>query len=167
MAALMAVGSMLSIPLGPLSPVPVSLQNMFVLLAGLILGPRDGALAVILFITAGCLGLPVFAGGKAGLAVLLGPTGGFLASYVFTAMLTGVASGLPLKPKPLMLSLCLFGSAFTLVLGSVTLSVVIDISLPKAFTAGALPFIPGDIVKCVAATAAYRFLATRRLVPVC
>lgn len=167
MAALMAVGSMISIPLGPLSPVPVTLQNLFVLLAGLILGPRDGAVAVLLFITAGCLGLPVFAGGKAGLAVLIGPTGGFLASYVFTAMLTGMAHGLPLKPKAVMLSLCCLGTAFTLILGSVTLSVVLGISLPKALAAGALPFIPGDLVKCVAAVGAYRFLATRRLVPVC
>lgn len=165
MAALMAVGSMISIPLGPLSPVPVTLQNLFVLLAGLILGPRDGALAVVLFITAGCLGLPVFTGGKAGLAVLLGPTGGFLASYVFSAMLTGMAGGLPLKPRATMLSLCLFASAFTLILGSATLSFVLGISLSKGFVAGALPFIPGDAVKCVAAVAAYRFLAIRRLVP--
>jgi len=72
-AALMAVGSYVSIPVGA---VPFTMQTFFVMLAGLILGPVRAPLAAALFVAAGLLGLPIFVGGRSGLAVLLGPTGG-------------------------------------------------------------------------------------------
>jgi len=70
--ALTAVGAYIMIPL---PPVPVTLQTLFVFLAGALLGGSLGALSQVVYILLGVIGLPVFAGGKAGAGVLLGPTG--------------------------------------------------------------------------------------------
>ena len=84
-AALIAGGAFVTIPLGP---VPFTMQVLFVLLAGMVLGPRLGALAVAAYL---CLGLvaPVYSGGSSGLGVLFGPTGGYLWGFLLAALVTG------------------------------------------------------------------------------
>ena len=84
-AALVAVGAFISIPIGP---VPIVLQNFFVLLAALLLGPRWGVAAVGVYLLSGICGLPVFAGGTAGIGRILGPTGGYLMGYLPAVTLT-------------------------------------------------------------------------------
>ncbi len=165
LAALIAVGAIIAIPVGPLSPVPVTLQTLFVLLSGLILGPRGGAVVILLYWAAGALGLPVFAGGKAGLAVFIGPSGGFLTGFLPSAFIAGLAGGLPLKPAKKVLLYCMAASALTLAMGALQMMLVLDISLAKAMAAGVTPFLPGGILKCLAASAVYRFLASHRLLP--
>ena len=162
MAALISVGGMIVIPIGP---VPISLQTMFVALAGLLLGPLHGFLAVALFLGAGVIGLPVFAGGKAGLGVLLGPTGGYLAAFLLTAFIYGLAGGRARKPLWLTVILCLCALLLTYVLGSLRLAFVIDVSAAKALALGALPFFIGDVFKISVAISAFRFLQRKRLVP--
>jgi biotin transport system substrate-specific component len=76
----------------PWTPVPLTVQNMGVLLVGLMLGSRRGFAALALYLVAGAAGLPVFspsATGLTGIAQLLGPTGGFLMAYPFVAFLAG------------------------------------------------------------------------------
>lgn len=164
LAALVAVGAFISIPI-PVSAVPVTLQGLFVLLAGLILGPKGGVIAVLLYMAAGLLGLPVFSGGKAGLAVFFGPTGGFLAAFVIQAFFAGIAGGGKNESFRFTLFCCLGGTLIMLAIGAVRLGFVMNISLPKAFAVGVLPYLPGALFKCLAAVSIYRFLATRRLLP--
>ncbi|MFA6414125.1 MAG: biotin transporter BioY, partial [Syntrophales bacterium] len=71
--ALTAAGAYIMIPL---PPVPITLQTFFVSLAGALLGGYLGAMSQVVYVLLGVIGLPVFAGGKAGAGVLLGPTGG-------------------------------------------------------------------------------------------
>jgi biotin transport system substrate-specific component len=79
----------LTLPL-PFTPVPLSLQNFGVLLVGLALGSRRGFVALVLYLTEGLLGMPVFSPtGPGGVAQLLGPTGGFLLAYPFVAGIAG------------------------------------------------------------------------------
>ncbi len=165
MAALTGVGAVIAIPVTPFGPVPITLQSMFVLLAGLFLGPRGGVLAVTLYMAAGCLGLPVFAGGKAGLAAFIGPTGGFLIGFLPAAMVCGLAKSDPVKPFWVLLLYCTLATAVILALGALQLASVLQISLSKALAAGVAPFIPGGMAKCFAAAFIYRFLAGRRLLP--
>src|SRR3989339_2038370 len=87
-AALTAAVSPIKIPLG-FTPVPITLQTLMVLLSGAMLGPYYGALAMILYILVGALGLPVFAGGGSGIGALLGPSGGYLFSYFIAAFVIG------------------------------------------------------------------------------
>lgn len=78
LAVLTAAGAYLAIPIGP---VPIVLQNLFILLAGLLLGSRWGLASVRVYLLTGALGLPVFAGGLGGIGRLVGPTGGYLVGF--------------------------------------------------------------------------------------
>ena len=86
-AALICVSSIIILPIGP---VPVTLQVFFIVLTGAVLGPKMGALSVVIWILLGTFGLPVFAGGKAGPMVLLGPTGGYLPGFAICAWIVGI-----------------------------------------------------------------------------
>jgi biotin transport system substrate-specific component len=164
LAALTAAGAVIAVPL-PFSPVPVTLQTMFVLLAGLILGSRGGVLAVLLYLAAGGLGLPVFAGGRGGLAMLLGPTGGFMLGFLGAALLCGLSGrhGSPSFPRNI--AFCVAGSLVILLSGSLRLMSALDISPAEALLVGAVPFLPGEMLKSWAAASIHRFLDSCRLLP--
>lgn len=160
-AALLAVSSQVSIP----GPVPHTLQIVFVLLAGLILGPRWGAASVIVWILLGIFGLPVFSQGKAGLATLAGPTGGFLAGFVICAWLVGrftVKETGYLQTTAIMLGSLVVVYAVGLVgfMASFTWFLQKPMTVEKATAVAVLPFIPFDAIKAVAA--AYLGLRLRR-----
>ena len=163
LAASIAAGAYLIVPIGP---VPVSMQPFFVFLAGFILGPRQGAMAMGLYLLAGTIGLPVFSGGKSGLGHLLGPTGGYLFGFVLSAYLCGLArKGPALIPWGKGLA---YGSAALLVAygaGATWLKFALDISVAKALALGVVPFIPWDAVKVLAALACSRYLSRFNLLP--
>ncbi|RYI94025.1 MAG: biotin transporter BioY, partial [Acetobacteraceae bacterium] len=92
--ALLALGGSLAVAASaqiqlPIQPVPMTLQSLVVLLAGIAYGPRLGAATLLLYLGEGICGLPVFAGFRAGPAALVGPTGGFLLGFVPAAALAG------------------------------------------------------------------------------
>ena len=161
-AALLAVGGWISIPIGP---VPITLQTMFLTLAGLVLGPRDGALAALLFLAAGLLGLPVFSGGKGGLGVFLGPTGGFLLAFPVSAWVCGLAGGGRLASLPKAVLVCTAGSGLVFIAGGLRLMWLMDISFNKAMWLAVIPFLPGGALKLWAALAAHRYLARHGFIP--
>jgi len=147
--ALTAVGAYIIIPL---PPVPITLQTLFVILAGALLGGKLGALSQIVYILLGIIGLPVFAGGKAGAGVLLGPTGGYLVGFVIGAYVVGKLTAVREKPGFIWL-LCsmLAGIAVLYLLGVIQLMAVAKLDLSKALAVGVLPPLPGDILKIVIA----------------
>jgi biotin transport system substrate-specific component len=152
--ALTAAGTFIAIPL-PFSPVPIVLQNLFALLAGLILGPILGAAAVGLYLIAGIIGAPVFAGASGGIARIVGPTGGFLFGYLLAAFTAGLIAGRP-RPDvktPLwrIVIAVVAGLLIVYVPGVIRLKFAIDASWGKALAAGFIPFIFGDAIKGVAA----------------
>jgi biotin transport system substrate-specific component len=155
-AALIAAGTFVSIPI-PVSPVPIALQNLFAVLAGLVLGPALGAAAVALYLAAGIIGAPVFAGASGGIARLLGPTGGFLIGYLLAGFTGGMITGFPKQGQKLpawriALAIC---AAFLVVYvpGVAWLKISTHRSWGAAFAGGCIPFIPGDIVKALVAAA--------------
>ena len=85
-AAIICVTGFISVPIGP---IPLVLQNVVAISAGLIFGLPQGAAAVGMFLAVGTLGLPVFSGARSGIAVLNGPTGGFLVGYFIGALIAG------------------------------------------------------------------------------
>ncbi|MDR2049471.1 MAG: biotin transporter BioY [Treponema sp.] len=156
-AALIAGGTFIAIPL-PFSPVPIVLQNLFIVLAGLVLGPALGAAAAGLYLLAGGLGLPVFAGAVGGAAHFAGPTGGFLAGYFFAALTAGLAAGRPKTETPFARIVLAAACGFLVVyVPGVAWLYRLMGSWPAAFAAGFFPFLPGDAVKAaIAVTAASR-----------
>jgi|SRR5690554_4962758 len=158
--ALIAVGGYLSIPL-PLSPVPIVLADFFVMLSGLLLGGSAGAASVGLLFILSLIGLPVLAGGGAGIGVYLGPTGGFLFGYLACVLVVGVLSnrGKPGRIKDLaaliMGNLCLYSS------GVVWLKILFKISWAEAVALGLVPFIGGAVVKIIAAIVLAEIIRSR------
>lgn len=149
-AALTAVGAFLSIPIGP---VPIVLQNMFVYLAGLLLGSRWGLASVGVYLLVGAVGLPVFAGGLGGIGRFVGPTGGYLVGYLPTVFLIGKIAR---RDAPQIIADVLAMICGTLVLyacGVTWLKIVSGMPLGKTLALGVYPFLIGDAIKIAAAAA--------------
>jgi len=154
--ALMVAGAYLRIPLGP---VPVVLTNLFAVAAGVVLGPVTGAAAVGLYLVLGALGLPVFSQGG-GAALLIGPTGGFFLGYLIAALAGGffIRRG---NPSLLKDSLAVLAAFLLIYLpGLPWLRASLDLSWTRTLMIGALPFLPGDLLKAVVLIVLLRKLRT-------
>ena len=138
----------------PWTPVPVTGQSFAVLLTGALLGARRAFLAQVLYLAEGAAGLPFFAGGAAGFAKILGPTGGYLIAFPFAASLTGLLAERGWDRRPLtMFAAMLLGSSVIFTLGLAQLS---DFVPQGALLAsGLLPYIPGDILKSALAAGVF------------
>jgi biotin transport system substrate-specific component len=157
-AALISAGAFIVIPF---VPVPIVLQNMFALLAGLILGPLYGSLSVVLFITAGVLGAPVFVNNAQamGIARIIRPTGGYLAGYILAALTAGLIAGTPGPAKNISLwRLILAVSAGLCIVYLPGLFYLrysplhgLTLTWKQTFFTGLFPFLPGDLVKGIIA----------------
>ena len=151
--ALTAIGAYIIIPL---PPVPITLQTLFFNLAAALLGGYWGALSQVIYILLGLIGLPVFAGGKSGLGVLLGPTGGYLIGFVFAAYIVGLLIAFKRNPGFFWtFGVMVFGMVIVYVCGVLQLSLVARLSLAKAVAAGVVPFLAGDVFKIVLAALIY------------
>lgn len=142
----------------PWTPVPVTLQPLFVILAGVLLGPRLGALSMGVYVAVGALGAPIFANGGAGLPWLMGPTGGYLLAAPVGAFVTGavaesgtVADGGTVASRAggdLRLLAGLALGVMTMYVGGVAqLAGVTGQSLAVAVAVGVVPFLIGDATK--------------------
>ncbi len=144
MAALTAVGAYIHVPIGP---VPIVLSTLFVLLSGLLLGSRWALISMGLYLLVGAIGIPVFAGGKGGVAHFFGPTGGYLFGYALSAWVTGFISERSHGSLAMDLLAISFGSLVIYLLGVPWLKMVMNMSWPKALMVGMIPFLIGDTVK--------------------
>jgi biotin transport system substrate-specific component len=144
---LLAVSAQFKIPL---YPVPVTGQTLVVLLIGITYGPRLGGITMAVYLFEGAIGLPVFAGGTAGMAVLFGPTGGYLFGFLLAAVAMGylaergmgrsvVSTGIAMVVGNVVIYLC----------GASWLAGFIGFG--KVMAAGVLPFLYGDALKLAVA----------------
>ncbi len=156
---LTALSGFVRVPLW-FTPVPLTLQTYFVLLAGAVLGARRGAASQAGYLLLGALGVPVFSAAGSGLAYLFGPTGGYLLGFIAAAWLLGRV----LKYCRSRLSCyAAFIGADLLILacGSLWLAAVSGCGIGRALLLGAVPFIAGDMLKAFAAAQSYLWLRRR------
>ena len=176
-AAMIVVLAALPPVVVPWVPVPITLQTFGVMLSGLVLGPRRAGLVLLLYVTLALVGLPVLPGGRAGLAVLMGPTGGFLLGMIPGAFMVGYLAGSFKvdseggKPSTYQdVGRCLMASVVGGILvvylvGVPWLAVVAKMDFSKALLAVTV-FLPGDVIKaCVAALLANRIRRARLIQP--
>jgi len=159
-AALIVAGAYISIPIGP---VPITLQTLFILLAGLLGGRRIGMAAVAVYLALGAMGLPVFSGGTGGFARFFSPTGGFLISWLPAVAIAGICSDIGYRPasqegetttKIHLLWMVLGALAASIIIYAIGLTVLklnLDFSWSKTIAVGLLPFLPGDLLKLISA----------------
>ncbi|GAB2489869.1 biotin transporter BioY [Nocardiopsis aegyptia] len=152
-AALIAALSVtVAIPI-PFSPVPITLQTLGVMLAPSLLGWKRGTLAVATFLALGLAGLPLFAGGRGGVAVLAGPSAGFIVSWIFAALVIGYLTDLMIRRR----NYNLWAGIGINVLGGIVVIYAIGVPwLAVALGDGVLAaaysmavYLPGDLVKAV------------------
>lgn len=161
-AALTGAFAYVSFPT-PFSPAPITLQVLGVFLVGIMLGPIWGGASMGLYLIAGALGVPVFAGGASGFGVLVGPTAGYLWSYPIAAALIGalVHGGFDLCDPteaglPRLVGALVAGTAVIYALGVLGIVLVNDVGFVAAFLAGAAAFLPAEALKIAAAVGIVR-----------
>lgn len=152
--ALTAVGAFLSIPIGP---VPITLQSMFVLLAGFVLGIKGAVLSVVVYLFIGLMGIPVFSNFTGGIQSIFLPQFGFLLGFLAVALISGLAY----KKANTMAGFLIYGLFATVVLYIIGLSYMAFIlnvlmksglSFLTILQIGLFAFIPGDLLKLFVAS---------------
>lgn len=149
---ILCVSSYLVIPL-PFTPIVLSFHTVMVNLIGLILKPKQAGYTLLVYILMGLVGLPVFSSGTSGPGKLFGPTGGFYFGFLFAVIVISLCKGhknnfaryvivtiglgLPIQHLCAVLMMC-FNNGF---------------NIKTAVMSVSIPFIPGDIIKCVIASA--------------
>lgn len=146
--AILCVTSFLVVPL-PFTPIVISLHTIAVNIIGLILTPMQAGLTVFIYLLMGLVGLPVFSAGTAGPGKLFGPTGGFYFGFLFAVIaisllrgkkssmkryaIVSIAVGIPIQHLCAIVGMCIHNGG----------------NVAAAFATVSLPFIIGDIIKCL------------------
>ena len=154
--ALTAIGAFLSIPLGD---IYITLQSMFTILAGLLLGPKLGSLSQLVYVLLGLSGVRIFAGFSGGPQAILKPSFGFLIGFIFAAFIVGkiVHNGEIIYFRRIFLAtlagtfvIYLFGLPFMYIILNNVMGKAI--SFPATIKTGCLIFLPGDLLKATLST---------------
>ncbi|MGL1890276.1 MAG: biotin transporter BioY [Spirochaetaceae bacterium] len=144
---LIIIGAYIAVPIGP---VPIVLTNFFIILIGLLFGWKKALLAVLTYLILGAIGLPVFSNGKAGIAHIIGLTGGFLVGFIPLAFLSGIASS---KKNIFKVLLVVAGSILVYLMGLPWALYVFrekwDLATALKYTT--YPFLIPDLIKIIAA----------------
>ena len=151
---LTAIGAQIEIPN---QPVPYTLQTFFVLLAGALLGKRNGSASMGLYLILGAIGMPVFSNGSFGLSRLFGPTGGYLFSFPIAAFVVGYLARLRQEFWWMVVSMVI-GSCIIFAIGTIQLNIIYVHNWVNSLQAGFLIFSWWDAVKIIgAATIAHHY----------
>lgn len=150
LAALLCVSSYISVRL-PFSAVPITAQSIIVNMIALMLAPKKAGLTIVVWILLGCIGLPVFSNGQSGIGVLAGPTGGYIIGYLVAAILISLLRHNQNKTIRNLIVTIAVGIPVIYLLGAVRMAAVVHVGWKTAIATGVLPFIVGDILKCVIA----------------
>lgn len=147
-AAFICVFSVVTIPVGT---VPVTLSTFAVMLCALVLGVKRGTISILIYIFIGAIGIPVFSGCRGGLGILFGPTGGYIWSYAFMALIIG---GFAKKNRTIFKKIiaCILGIIICYVFGTVQFVLVQKTDVLSAIVLCVVPFVVLDVLKAVAAS---------------
>lgn len=147
---LLCIASYLVIPL-PFTPILLSMHTVAVNVIGLLLRPKYATIAILLYLIMGLIGIPVFAGGTAGADKLFGPTGGFYFGFLFAALCISLLKGKKAKLwRYILITICI-GIPIQHCFAVLFMVLYNKISVFAAFSIVSLPFLPGDILKCIGA----------------
>ena len=154
MTAITCIFAPMAIPI-PVSPVPISLTNLVIMISIYVLGFKDATISYIVYLLLGLVGLPVFSGFTCkltgGLGKLAGPTGGYLIGFIFLALIAGLFVDKFPKNRILAVVGMLIGMAITYIFGTEWLAIQLKMSFVAALSVGVIPYLAGDAVKIIIA----------------
>ncbi len=148
--AMNCVSAYMIIPL-PFSLSPLALQTMIVNLVAFLLTPKQALITMFVYILIGLIGVPVFTGGTAGPAKMFGPTGGYIWGFMIAAALIAWLKGKTYSFKRYSLVSICVGIPVIYIFGALQLKFLTQMNWEAVLLTGVLPFVPMDIVKCLAA----------------
>lgn len=148
--AVIIIMAQISIPM-PLG-VPMTMQTFAITLAGILLGSKKGALASLIYILLGAVGVPVFHNFTGGLQSLIGPTGGFIISFPIMAYIIGLGTEYRQKYKGCFTCFLILGTVVNYLFGMAMYCALMHSTPLTAFVVCVLPFIPTAIIKAVLAS---------------
>ena len=127
--------------------VPLTLQTFAIMLAGVVLGAKNGTIAALIYVLLGAFGAPVFSSFSGGLGIVFGRTGGFILSFPLIALAAGIGTN---KDNRFWLATWLIiGFIINFTCGTLMFSAVMSMSLPVSFGFAAAPFIPTELIKII------------------
>ncbi len=148
---LTALGAFVRIPL-PFTPVPLTLQTLFVLLGAVSLGRNLGVITQALYLVLGLAGMPIFSQPSSGLSFLAGPTAGYLFGFVLASLFAGQLIQYTRHRFSLVLAVVVCADIIILICGTLWLRFLFGYPSVKLLMMGFLPFIPGDLLKALFVT---------------
>lgn len=157
MTAALCVLAPASIPIGP---VPISLTNLVIYASLYLLGWKRGTVSVIVYLLLGAAGLPVFSGWSGGIGKLVGPTGGYLVGFVPMAVIAGLAIE-RLRSRIAHVAAMIIATAVVYALGTLWFSAQAGMPIMASLALCVYPFIPGDLLKIIAAAHICPIIASR------
>lgn len=150
MTAITCIFAPLAIPI-PVSPVPISLTNLVIMISIYVLGFKDATISYIVYLLLGLVGLPVFSGFTGGLGKLAGPTGGYLIGFIFLSLIAGLFVDKFPKNRILAVVGMIIGMAITYIFGTEWLAIQLKMTFVAALSVGVIPYLAGDAVKIIIA----------------
>lgn len=150
MTAVTCILGPLSIPI-PFSPVPVTFGNLAIFLSVYVLGTKKGLISYVVYFLLGLAGLPVFSNYSGGLGKVVGPTGGYMAGFIFMIFIAGIVIEHFHARKAPSIAGMVLGSLVCNLIGTVWLSSQLGISFVAGLGSGVIPYLPGDVAKIIAA----------------
>ena len=157
--AALASTSWITIPLGSIAPI--TLQTIFVMLAGLVLGSRLGTISIVAYIILGAIGLPVFAGFKGGIGILFGPTGGFIFSFIIAVYFIGKMKIIIFINNSIwyICVILIVANLLIYMIGGTYIKLYLNINLASTL-AILYPYIIGDLIKIMVSLYVYTSIRT-------
>ena len=148
--ALCCVAAYISFPL-PFTTAMITALTIAMNLAAFILTPKQTFIVMLVYTLLGCIGLPVFVGGTAGLGKVFGPTGGFILAFIAAYPMVSYFKGKTNSLKRYILVAIFVGIPITYIGGLISMLLLMDVSFGQAMIMAVFPFIPGDILKSIMA----------------
>lgn len=139
-----------SIPI-PISPVPISLTNLVLLISIYVLGWKDATVSYLVYLLLGAFGLPVFSGFAGGLGKIAGPTGGYLTGFIFMTIIAGIFVERYTDRRILVITGMVLATMVAYVFGTAWLAFQMELPFTGALSIGVIPYLPGDTVKIILA----------------
>lgn len=150
MTAITCIAAPFVIPL-PFSPIPISLTNLILYISIYVLGWRRATASYLIYLLLGAVGLPVFSGFTGGIGKIAGPTGGYLAGFIFLTIISGYILEKFRGKRIFTAAGMILGTAVTYLFGTGWLCFQMQLTFPQGLAAGVLPYLPGDCIKIAAA----------------